>query len=145
MRPHDAANERARTRLRTLVARLDVEDLARTLAGGWTVASTLAHLAFWDRIAEARWRHRRDQGTALFYFTDDMVDVLNAAGLYAWRQLPGPVAAHACVSAAEETDALIATLSDDLIAEAHAHGFGHFLERAGHRDSHADAIERALR
>ena len=42
-------NARERQRLQTLIASLNDEDLKRPLPNGWTVAITLAHLAFWDR------------------------------------------------------------------------------------------------
>jgi hypothetical protein len=48
-RAYATENTHERQRLRTLVARLSDEDLTRPLPNGWTVAITLAHLAFWDR------------------------------------------------------------------------------------------------
>ena len=48
-RAYATENTHERQRLRTLVARLSEDDLTRPLPNGWTVAITLAHLAFWDR------------------------------------------------------------------------------------------------
>ena len=48
--PEIAENNRVqRERLRKLVASLDEAGLRTRLPNGWTVASTLGHLAFWDR------------------------------------------------------------------------------------------------
>lgn len=41
-------NEIERQRLSTIAARLTAEDFSRPLPNGWTVATKLAHLAFWD-------------------------------------------------------------------------------------------------
>jgi len=48
-RAYTTENTHERQRLRTLVARVSDDDLTRPLPNGWTVAITLAHLAFWDR------------------------------------------------------------------------------------------------
>jgi hypothetical protein len=48
-RGYATENAHKRQRLRALVARLRDDDLTRPLPNGWTVAITLAHLAFWDR------------------------------------------------------------------------------------------------
>jgi len=47
-------NEASRARLRALLDRLTDEDLRRKV-GDWTVAMSLAHLAFWDRFSHLRW------------------------------------------------------------------------------------------
>ena len=45
-----AESNRTQTeRLRALVGRLDAAALRMRMPNGWTVAGTLAHLAFWDR------------------------------------------------------------------------------------------------
>jgi hypothetical protein len=41
-------NEIERRRLSTITARLTAEDFLRPLQNGWTIATKLAHLAFWD-------------------------------------------------------------------------------------------------
>ena len=50
-------------RLRALVDRLSDADLARPTPGGWTVAASLAHVAFWDQRV-LFWLDRWDQGAA---------------------------------------------------------------------------------
>ena len=51
-RSYIAENDRERRRLEALVGKRDDAALSRPMPDGWTVASVLAHLAFWDqRIA----------------------------------------------------------------------------------------------
>ena len=47
-------NHAATERLRALAARLSDEELQHPVGQHWTVAITLAHLAFWDRRDAAR-------------------------------------------------------------------------------------------
>ena len=54
--PFVAENEQERTRLRALVGRLNDHAFAVKVGGGWTVAATLARMAFWDRLALVRIR-----------------------------------------------------------------------------------------
>src|SRR3989442_2530031 len=44
-------------RVQALVTSLTADSLPRMLGNGWTVAATLARLAFWDHWVEARWNH----------------------------------------------------------------------------------------
>jgi hypothetical protein len=124
-------NDRSRVRLRTFVARMSDDDLARPIGNGWTVAAVLAHLAFWDRRAARlldRWAR-----TGVHPSPAD-ADALNDALLPQWRLLP-PLAA------AEEADAKIAALSAEMaraVAEAHSIA----LTRSEHRDEHLDELER---
>lgn len=75
-----AANDASRDRLHTLTAGLTTEELARRVNGDWTVAASLAHLAFWDRATLIRWQRHR-AGVPLVLVPDDLTDVLNHAGL----------------------------------------------------------------
>jgi len=108
--------------LRTLVERLSDADLARPTPGGWTVASSLAHVAFWDQ----RILFWLDRGKPLCL------------------ALPPRVAARLTVEIAEEVDRRLAALSDERIAANRAAGEPLFLTRAHHRKTHLDEIERVL-
>src|SRR5262249_45399358 len=48
-RSYIAENDRERRRREALVGKLDDAALSRPMPDGWTVASVLAHLAFWDQ------------------------------------------------------------------------------------------------
>ena len=49
------ANDQSRERLARLVATLTPAQLAVDLGEGWTVASALAQMGFWDRWQAERW------------------------------------------------------------------------------------------
>src|SRR2546428_12638200 len=58
-RSYVAENDGQRERLRALVARLSDGELGRLLGAGWTIASVLGHLAFWDQrilVLLERWQ-----------------------------------------------------------------------------------------
>ena len=55
-RSFERANDESRERLARLAVTLTPNRLAVDLGGGWTVASALAHMAFWDRWQAERWR-----------------------------------------------------------------------------------------
>jgi hypothetical protein len=57
-------NEASRARLRALLDRLTDDDL-RQRVGEWTVAMSLAHLAFWDRFGQLRWIETFESGRDL--------------------------------------------------------------------------------
>src|SRR5688500_1560621 len=110
---HIDLNDAERERLRALVARLSDEDRARPLADGWTVGAALAHLAFWDRLALARWQAHLGDGTPLVALSDEVADLINAAGLEQWLALPSREAARQAVAAAEALDGLVQGLGPE--------------------------------
>ncbi len=137
------ANDDSRRQLAALIDRLGDEDLARDLGDGWTVAAALAHVAFWDRSAEARWERWRTDGS-MEEFSNALIDVVNAANLPGWRALPPRVAADLARSAAEDLDARIANLPEDAVAFALATDRSYLVDRSGHRLAHVRQIEDAL-
>jgi hypothetical protein len=142
-RSHLERNARDRERLRDLVARLDDEALQRPLDGPWTVAATLAHLAFWDRWVQARWdRYERDG--AIEDLPDGVIELANAAGLPQWLALAPRRAAEQALAAAEEGDRRIARLAPEAVRHAMATGRRSMLDRSLHREPHLDEIERQL-
>ena len=54
-RSFQQANKESVERLARLAARLTPSDLEADLGEGWTVASGLAHMGFWDRWQAERW------------------------------------------------------------------------------------------
>ncbi len=80
-RAYVAENEVERKRLASLVARLSDQDLARPMPGGWTVASVLGHVAFWDQRIIAlieEWR-KAGVGTPPKDVDESQVDWINDA------------------------------------------------------------------
>ena len=143
-RSYIAENAAELRRLRTLVERLSDADLARPTPGGWTVASSLAHVAFWDQRI-LFWLDRWEHGQAPRRLDEADVDWINDAGKPLCLALPPGVAARLTVEIAEQVDRRLATLTDERIAANTAAGEPLFLARAHHRKTHLDEIERVLR
>jgi hypothetical protein len=143
-RTYVAENAVELRRLRAMVERLSDADLARPTPGGWTVASSLAHVAFWDQRI-LFWLDRWERGETPRRLEEADVDWINDAGKPLCLALPPRVAARLTVDIAEEVDRRLAALSDDRISSNREAGEPLFLTRAHHRKTHLDEIERVLR
>jgi hypothetical protein len=137
-----AESNRTQTeRLRKLVQRLDSSMLAVRLPNGWTVAGALAHLAFWDRMRRCLMR-RWAAGDMCSGGYDG--DLFNATAQPLLEMIPTELAAKAAVRAAEEVDALLLEVSDELVETALSRPDAPNLDRGSHRQHHLDVVERAL-
>jgi hypothetical protein len=134
-------NRLARERLRNVVARLGEEDLRRSLDHGWTVATALAHLAFYDRRALVLLDRVPMTDFAL---SPTDIDTINATILYLTRLIPPSAAAEEAVAAADELDPRLEALSTEFLERNFAAGRPLRLDRAAHRQDHLDQIERVL-
>jgi hypothetical protein len=144
-RSHDERNAQQRARLAALATRGQA-DLGRDLGGGWTVAAALAHTAFWDRLALARWRAFERSGLGATQVPFD-VEMLNSALTPTWLALAPSAAVQEAIAAAEAIDEHIRELPDQTIEAYRAAVEGGrpvMLERSGHRAQHLEQIERAL-
>ena len=137
-----AESNRSQTeRLRRLVRRLDAARLAVRLPNGWTVAGSLAHVAFWDRqrlCLMQRWAAGDFRSGAY----DG--DVFNAALQPLLEMIPPERAAAAVVQAAEEVDAFLLEVSSEVVEVALARPDAPNLDRGSHREGHLDRVEQAL-
>jgi hypothetical protein len=140
--PAFAESNRVQTeRLRKLVGRLDAERLALRLPNGWTVAVGLAHLAFWDRqrlCLMRRWAagHWCNGGYDSELFNEVLLPFLQA--------IPPDQAAAIALKSAEEVDAFLRTVPDEVVEAALARPDRPNLDRGSHREGHLDQIEKAL-
>jgi len=144
-RSYVALNDAERKRLEDLVARCSDADLERAMPAGWTVAATLAHLAFWDervRVLFERWK-REDFSPP----PEDAlsVDWINDSAKPMFLVLPPRRAAEMAVKIARETDRAVERLSDDMLARNAAAPQPLNVVRATHRREHLDEIEAVLR
>jgi hypothetical protein len=142
------SNKRQLERLRSLVERLDADKLAVDLPNGWTVAGALAHLALWDRQRLGLMR-RWAAGDMCPGEPPDAArkydgDLFNDAVQPLLELIPPERAARAAVRAAEEVDAFLLEVSDEVVETALARPDAPNLDRGSHRLHHLDIIEKAL-
>jgi hypothetical protein len=144
-RSYIARNDKERARLKAIVARSSDADLARPMPAGWTVAGVLMHAAFWDQriiVLLGLWQGqgiepRPELAEDVGWMNDSMKPLLMA--------VPPRKAAEVAVAIAEETDALVARVTDELIARNIELGdSGINLSRADHRGEHLEEVERLL-
>ena len=136
-----AENARERERLKSLVARLSDADLQRSVGHGWTVATTLVHLAFWDLRAVILIDRYEKEGVKA---SPADVDVVNDAVRALGAAMPPRAAARLAIEAAEAADRRVEALSDRVLDAVAAAGTPFNPSRHVHRAEHLDEIERAL-
>jgi hypothetical protein len=140
--PAFAESNRVQTeRLRKLVGRLDAERLASRLPNGWTVAVALAHVAFWDRQRLCLMRRWAADNWCNGGYDGE---VFNEALLPFLQAIPADRAAEIALHSAEEVDAFLLTVPDDVVEAALARPDRPNLDRGSHRGGHLDDIEKAL-
>ena len=138
-------NRVALERLRALADGASDQDLARPMDDGWTVASVLAHAAFWDlRIVVCLERWGPDGSGPEPTYHDDAIDWINDAVKPLISALEPRAAARVAVQAAEAADRSVAEMSDELLAKNEALGLQINPDRTEHRLEHLDEIEKLL-
>jgi len=142
-RSHVERNARSRARLRHLVERLTDADLLRPVGDEWTIGVTLAHLGFFDRWVGIRW-DQNERGGTIEGLPDVVTELINASALADWKALPSRRAADLALTAAEQLDLRLERLPDEAVILALDSGRPFMVDRASHRDSHLDDVERAL-
>ncbi len=139
------ANRAALDRLRGFVEKASDADLEHPMEDGWTVASVLAHAAFWDlRVVACVDAWGPDGSGPVPTYYDDAVDWINDAAKPLISALEPRVAARVTIEAAEAADERVARLSDELLARNEALGLLVNPDRADHRLEHLDEIEQTL-
>ena len=143
-RSYVALNNAERERLERFVARCSETDLERPLPAGWTVAATLAHLAFWDERVRLLFERWQNAGAAPADENASDVDWINDSAKPMFLALPPRRAAELAVSIARAADRAVEALPDELLARNAAAGAPLNVVRATHRRQHLDEIERVL-
>ena len=142
-RSYVAKNEAERRRLETLVGKLDDAALARQMDAGWTVASVLGHLAFWDqRIVVLAELLRRGEPVPVEQAHD--VDWINDATKPLLLAMPVRRLAELSLAIAAASDRAVEGLSDAHLEKNAAIGTPINVVRAEHRRQHLDDIDRLL-
>jgi hypothetical protein len=135
------SNRTQTERLRRLARRLTPAMLAVRLPKGWTVAVALAHIAFWDRQRLCLMR-RWAAGDLCNGGYDG--ELFNEVLLPFLEMLPPDRVAAYAVETAEEVDAFLLTVPDEVVAMALARPDRPNLDRGSHREYHLERIEQAL-
>ncbi len=142
---HNQRNDRERARLQALVGRVSDEDLGRELFPGGTIASVLAHLAFWDARAIGlidRWQTRPPSVSDQ---EPEEVDWINDSAAALAKALEPRRAAELGLELAIEADARVAALSAATLKGNQQAGGPLNVARAEHRAEHLDEIEAFLK
>ena len=134
-------NAKEGERLRRLVERITDMELGLPLGEGWTIASALAHLAFWDQRALVLVRKWKGSGVAPSPVDDD---VTNDSILPLCLAIPPRTAANLALAAAESIDRELEEAGDGLIGDIRQLGARFRLYRCDHRKDHLDQIEASL-
>jgi hypothetical protein len=143
--PYSQQNVVSRQRLKALVAGLSDDDLARTTDYGWTVAALLAHLAFWDyrmSVILRRWQEQE--------LDESPIDstAVNDALRFVCHQLEPRTAAQLAITAAQQIDSELETLSSGRVKQFEEHAAATStqfrMNRSLHRNGHLDEIEALL-
>lgn len=141
-----ANNTATRERLRTMVARVSDEELARPLGDGRTIASILGHVAFWDRrvlVLLERWTRGDAQPSPADNEPDDVDWINDAADAFLLAIAPRDLA-HLALRTAEDVDRQVERVAPELVAAIRAAGDPISLARFHHRGEHLDEIEHLL-
>jgi hypothetical protein len=142
-RSYIAETDAQRARLKALVERLSGEDLMRPMDAGWTVAGVLAHIAQWDSLA-LYLVNKFESGVEPYNigWGREDVDWINGMSKPMCLAMPPHLAAQFALQIAEQTDARMASLSDELLEKIIAVGPPFNISRAVHRKEHLDDIAR---
>ncbi len=144
-RSHQRANDETRERMAGLFATLTPARMAVDLGEGWTVASAVAHMGFWDRWQAVRWQEMlagtwsADEASVLV-----AEDMANEALHPYWAGIDGAALAALALEAASGVDALIARAPDSLVDSLEGGPNAFLLHRHRHRGDHLDQIQRGL-
>ena len=131
--------------MRALVSRLNDRQLGAMVNEYWSVAGVLGHIAFWDGRALylAGKLQRREPFTTSENEPED-VDWINDSSRPLIHAIAPRALAELAVSIAEDTDELVSSLPDELLAGLDETSPLNPV-RANHRGQHLDEIEAAIR
>ncbi len=133
-------NRASTDRIRTLAASLTDEEMQHPVGEHWTVAITLAHLAFWDRRVMYVLDITERDGAL---FIPDIDIFVNDLSLPLWAAIPPRAAARIAIETAEVLDKRLEAFSPALLEEIYSYN-KRWVERALHRGDHLDEVDAAL-
>lgn len=135
-------NREARKRLYTLTSGLGLGKLNRRISNGWTVAMTLAHLAFWDLRQVTMIQRYLKEGVPPGSLDADAV---NAPLSVLSKAVPPAATVKLAQDAARTIDREIEKLTPAQFKKLLKLGLERNLRRSLHRKHHLDKVEKILR
>jgi hypothetical protein len=133
-------NRAATERIRSLVQLLSAEEMLHPVGEHWTVAITLAHLAFWDRRVLYVLDTTERDGELFIPAIDILVNDLS---LPLWAAIPPEAAARLAIETAEALDKRLENYLPALLEKVYAYN-ERWVVRALHRNEHLDEVDVAL-
>ena len=134
-------NRASTERLRALAARLSDEELQHPVGEHWTVAITLAHLAFWDRRVMYV-LDRSERNGKLFIPEIDIF--VNDLSLPLWAAIPPREAARIAIETSGALDKRLENFPPALLEEIYTYN-KRWVVRALHRGEHLNEVDAALK
>lgn len=131
------ANRESTIRMKQLIQRLSDEQLNSVLPNGWTVAVTLAHLAFWDKRVIHVIEMAKKEGRVIRTELDEQLNDIIEPFL---RAIPVREAANLAVSSAEALDQMLEACSSERIDQLEKES-PRWVDRSLHRNDHLSDIE----
>jgi hypothetical protein len=141
-RDFEKTNKAAREKMRTLIEGMTDEQLTLPTVAGWTIASVLAHVAFWDFRILYLLRHWKENRIEPSPYD---VDAINEAHKPLCLALAPRTAANLALQAAEAIDSEIEKTSDEWVEKIRAAKVQFKFERNEHREYHLEEIDETLR
>jgi len=136
-----ASNARELERMKALLARLTDKQLGAMVNEYWSVAGILGHIAFWDgRALFLAGKLQRGEPFTPYDNEPEDVDWINDSSRPLIHAIAPRALAELAVSIAEETDQLVASLPDELLAGLRETSPLNPV-RANHRGEHLDEVE----
>lgn len=140
-RDFQIANKASREKMRTLIENMSDEQLALPTVAGWTIASTLTHVAFWDyRILYLLNHWKENEITPSPYDANP----INEAHKPLCLALHPLVAANLALQAADAIDIEIENTPDGFVKKIQEAKVQFKFERNEHREYHIREITEAL-
>jgi Mycothiol maleylpyruvate isomerase N-terminal domain len=128
-------------RLRKVVQSLTDEELSLPLSAGWTIAVSLAHLAFWDQWALVLLRQWKKNGVAVTWLD---ANNMNDALLPLCLAIPPRAAANLAIASAKAIDRELEEAPPELVTAIEGLKHPARLYRSIHRKLHLDEIDTVL-
>jgi hypothetical protein len=134
-------NRSSTERIQALAKRLSDAQSQHLVYAEWTVASVLAHLAFWDRRVMYALDMTQKDGKL---FTPEIDIFVNDLSAPLWAAIPPREAAGIAIDTADTLDKRLEAFPEKLLEELYAYK-KRWVVRALHRNEHLDDVDKALK